>query len=240
MISCHLWNGLGNQLFAMATTMAHAWRNNGLYAFPEQTLQPQLWQRRMKHLPTLPEGWMPSMVYQELHRGYQELPYEEIMCLSGYFQSEKYFIDYRDRILKEFNFKWQPEPGVVAIHIRRGDYLSIPNLFVTVSEDYLLKAIAHFPKKRFRFYSDDITWCKDFCNKHGMEAEFSEGKNEVEDLESMSGCESQICSNSTYAWWAFFLNQNPDKVGVFPSEWYGIDNQHLINTDLYPQKSIII
>lgn len=257
MITCQLWNGLGNQLFMMAATMAHAWRNNDAFAFPAQTLRPELWERKLPHLPTLPDGWKHSgvydvsplieknfvrkaIIYEGQHYEVIHMGYGNGMCLSGYFQTEKYFWDYRDRLLKEFGFKWQHEPGVVAVHVRRGDYLEQQEFFPVVTPEYLLKAMEMFHGKTFRFYSDDIDWCKGFCRENNIVADFSDRRTEIEDLESMSGCEHQICSNSTFAWWAYWLNQSPDKTGVFPAQWYGPANKWRESKDIYPENAVIV
>ena len=63
--------------------------------------------------------------------------------------------------------------------------------------------------------------------------------NEIADLTNASCCESNVGSNSSYGWWIHWLNQNPDKMGVFPKKWFGDSLPH--NTkDLIPENSILL
>ena len=45
-----------------------------------------------------------------------------------------------------------------------------------------------------------------------------------------------ICSNSTYSWWASWLNQNPHKTVFMPSKWINMN----VNGVVYPDYATII
>jgi hypothetical protein len=64
-----------------------------------------------------------------------------------------------------------------------------------------------------------------------------EGNNAFEDLCLMSLCEHNVICNSTFSWWSAYLNQNPQKKVIAPSEWF-TPAKPLI--DLYPNDWIII
>jgi hypothetical protein len=53
----------------------------------------------------------------------------------------------------------------------------------------------------------------------------------------MSLCKHNVTANSSYSWWGAWLNSNPDKIVVAPSNWF-TDNKSL--ADLYPNNWIII
>jgi hypothetical protein len=53
----------------------------------------------------------------------------------------------------------------------------------------------------------------------------------------MQKCDHFIIANSTFSWWAAWLNSNPNKRIVAPSNWF-IPTKSLI--DLYPNDWIII
>ena len=109
----------------------------------------------------------------------------------------------------------------VSIHVRRGDYLHLPQFFPFVGEEYLRKAVASFgPERRFKVFSDDIKWCKKFFT--GPRFEFSEGKTALEDLYGIARCRDHISSNSTFSWWGALLG--PGGRTIFPSMWFGIAN----------------
>ena len=86
----------------------------------------------------------------------------------------------------------------------------------------------------FFVFSDDIEWC---CNNLIFEKETVfvgheyAGQKFCTYLNLMSQCKHFIIANSSFSWWAAWLNNNPDKIVIAPDEWFNKgpkDTQDLI------------
>ena len=134
-----------------------------------------------------------------------------------YFQDPYYFEKYKDEIKVLFSQGIVPI-NQVGIHVRRGDYVNNP-FYVDLSQtSYYEEAMALFPGEKFLVFSDNIDWCKQQPIFEGCE--FSESNDEITDINLMAGCKHQIIANSSFSWWAAFLNPNKTKKVVYPSRWY--------------------
>ena len=177
--------------------------------------------------------------------------------LDCYFQSEKYFINISKQIRKELIFReslteadWIEiknrinDSNSVSLHFRRGDYIENPiiNEFHGVcSIDYYHKAIKTIAEKvenpYFFIFSDDIQWViQNF--KIDFPTVFIEKKDENmhSDFQLMSLCKHNIIANSSYSWWAAWLNNNENKIVIAPEKWFANTEKQNKTTDLIPEK----
>lgn len=200
--------------------------------------------RRIDFLDDYPEN---LKVYKEEGFSFHSLPEQDNQILDGYFQSEKYFdkelvrylfeIDKKTEayILKKYENILQLNP--VAIHVRRGDYLSLEFKHPVCRMSFFEKAISYFESStKFLVISDDIVWCK----KHfkGDRFYFADDESPIIDLYLQSKCIHNIISNSTFGWWGAWLNPNPNKIVIYPDPWFGFlyRNKKELNTkDLCPE-----
>jgi len=171
--------------------------------------------------------------------------------LCGYFQNEKYFIDYKKEICEMFikkhiiNRLFEQYPNVensYFIHIRRGDYVNHP-LYVIDNDKYYTKAISQILKNNinthFFIFSNDIEYCKKYSVLANIRKTFIENLSDVESLFMMSLCKKGgICTNSTFSWWGSYLNNNPDKKIYFPNKWF--NNPNIPSNDIYYSPSILV
>lgn len=121
----------------------------------------------------------------------------------------------------------EPAPGDVAVHVRRGDYLTMPDYLPTQETTYYENATWMFAGPdddvRFDLYTDSPEWCAEHL--YGwpvMSAEHTDGDEPTDwlDLFRMARYRSLIIANSSYSWWAAFL-AGPDATVVAPVNWFG-------------------
>ena len=142
-----------------------------------------------------------------------------------YLQDPKYFDKFGGEI-KNLYGGGVGKTDKIAIHVRRGTNPTNPNepayyenpFYVNLcATDYYERAIAMFPSSEFIVFSDDIEWCKQQEIFKGCE--FSEGLNEIDDLNKMASCRGHIIANSSYSWWGAFISPHGGKV-VAPKDWF--------------------
>lgn len=163
-----------------------------------------------------------------------------------YVQGEKYWSKYKD-VIKDAFATDIGKTDKVALHIRRGDYLTSNNFHKNIWEtDYYKRAVALFPNDRF------LVFCKDnqdpaqdkadrmWCRQHlpellGDRWELAPYEDtEVEDLNMMASCKSIIGANSSFTWWAAYLG-NHEKV-IMPREWF---TDGIQRTELLPEWTLL-
>lgn len=162
--------------------------------------------------------------------------------LDDYFQNEEFFLCNLSQIKNIFNLNHLVEKfsnlnslllqkillsNSVSIHVRRGDYLNSKNINIhgICNLEYYKEAINYINKYQneitYFIFSDDSEWCKDnftFLNSNKLNFVT---KNETNiDLFLMSNCKHNIIANSTFSWWAAWLNTNPNKIVIAPKIWF--------------------
>ncbi len=228
---------MGNFLFECATALAYSLRHGMEFTVPHRSSNPMYSPLYLLHLQN--PKWsdaLPFIDIWESKHSYEELPYKSEwanhnIIIQGYRQSEKYFADYRQEILDKFAYPYNFMEGWVSVHVRRTDYLQLVSKHPPVTKEWYELAMSKFEGAKFIFYSDDINWCQQtFGNR--SDCFFSDGTIE-EDLYEASWCADNICSASTYSWWQMWLNQNPNKVVIFPEKWF-CDGHGLDTSDILP------
>jgi hypothetical protein len=186
----------------------------------------------------------------------------EICYVEGHYESEKYFLNYSDKIKEQFtinnnkvnnnNFFISKIKSVnsVSIHFRKHRFteeinekkknykIFKTNEFENLTLDYINNGIRYFKNKVLNpvFF----LWCNDF---NGLENQFSKDivfvKNEnlIEDFNLFSFCQHFIVGPSTFHWWGAWLNKNLKKICLRPkNELLNPSN----NLDFWPDRWIPI
>lgn len=161
--------------------------------------------------------------------------------LDGYWQSDASFCFFNDCLKSELLFKYPISESnknlldeinannSVAIHVRRGDYVTNKNSFDfhgVCSIDYYKEAIHEVNQNIinpiYYIFSDDTEWVGahiNFISNYKI-VHHNTGQNSFEDLRLMMACKSLIIANSSFSWWAAWLNQNQDKRVIAPKKWF--------------------
>ena len=128
----------------------------------------------------------------------------------------------------------------ISMHIRRGDYLNTPSYHPQQSVDYYMSAINLLGVNRnYLIFSDDLNGVKEMFDFLPNKQFISLGKDYLE-LYSMSMCEHNIISNSTFGWWGAYLNENKNKKIIGPINWFGPSATYLNSSDILPNNWIKI
>jgi hypothetical protein len=233
-----LSGGLGNQMFQIAAAYALALRVNSKLAInydrhfsTGQGNPPSKYRDTLFKRIEATDIW-PAPVYQyHEYRYFPVFPARHLQ-LDGYFQSGKYFSDYRLEVRDLFEFPKQTLNEVllylgadtrptVGLHVRLGDYLSDRyKCSLSVCNPYYYQtAYRRFPKDKFRFIlcSDDPEAAKQRLGDPDLE--IFRGSDEVAEMALLSQCNNLIISNSSFSWWSSFLGVKKETV-IAPSYWF--------------------
>lgn len=196
---------------------------------------------------------------QDLKRNINSLIY-----VRGHYESEKYFLNYRKSILKEFSFKNEKQyqknryykyilsNNVVAITIRQNrfnerNYSQKNNLVLKNKSDiflkkqitYIQKAVNYFKSKvknpKFLIWSNDFYNLDKYFNNNFLFVNNSSGNKDLTDLYLLTQCKYFIISPSTFSWWGAWLSKRKNKICVIPKN-LNVSN----NKDFWPNDWIKI
>jgi len=246
---------IGNSMFQIAATLGYALKHKRRTCFPfweyGEEFSTKIYQNDLFFLlhPNLKTHHEPSFKYTEIPDCN-----EPLIDLVGYFQSEKYFVENKEDVLKFFQFSFKTrhpvfkhltsmlnssnEQRLVAVHIRRGDYLTLPDYHPVLPTAYYDEAIALVKQTSIRkdliflIFSDDPDYAEAI---YGERPGFIVVKNTapITDLYLQSLCNYHIIANSSFSWWGAYLAKSLMVItpgGKYP--WFGpkgpTDSQDLI------------
>lgn len=257
---------MGNNLFQLATTLALAWDNQAIAYFPDlicpknnqmKTNAEHVFFRcntiELNSLKIFKKWFAPI----ETNFYYFPIPFKPNMSIRGKFQCEKYFKHHRDKLLEVFEPSSQDlayikntyqdilnHPQTVGIQIRwfgvqkdKGWWDDL----VQYGHNYLQKAMDLFPQETlFIVSTNDLEFARLNVPQKDRNVIFLEGEPHYIDFFLLSMCKHNIITNSTFGWWAAWLNKNLDKIVVVPSCWVDPNKYGGWNIDVWPKEWIQI
>jgi hypothetical protein len=169
----------------------------------------------------------------------------------GWWQSPRYFENVSDRIRNDFQLK-NPvlsksaallheisSINSVCLNVRRTDFIKNPTLNTTNLE-YFKTAVKEMTdltqEPKFFIFSDDIAWCEQNLRLDApmqIVTHDHKGDRFGNYFKLMMSCKNYIIPNSTFAWWAVWLNGTEGKIVIAPKIWF--NDQNIDSSDLVPQ-----
>jgi hypothetical protein len=235
--------GLGNQLFQVAAALAYGRRTGRALKLPRRVAEGG--RRRTYHrdlftaLPRLGlrEALLPRARARQ--EGFAYTPLPELAArrleLCGFFQSARYFeqadvaavlrpsaaIAARAHAeLAALRKEAQGAP-LLAVHVRRGDYLHKREIHPPLSDEYYRRALACFPPPHLvALFSDDFSYCESVPVHRAQRTRFVRETEQVS-LLVMAGCDHHVIANSSFSWWGAYLGARPGQRVLAPARWFG-------------------
>jgi hypothetical protein len=232
---------LGNQMFTIAAATSLALDHDAEPLFPDlvQKNEFNIPLNYTKLFNRLKIGFPNPTInyyYIEPHFHYAPIPYRPNMVIRGWFQSDKYFSHHKEEICNLFKPKQEileylqeryafilQDPKSVGIHYRFYSAEENPGdtVYIDCGIEYLQKAMQLFPKDSlFVVFSNAMDRIKPLFNDLEGRFYFVEKEEYYYDFYLMSMCKNNIISNSSFSWWAAYLNTNPEKCIAAPLEWF--------------------
>lgn len=247
-VAVYVCGGLGNQLFQFATLISYCKKNNYKPIFDRKhsgelhtkdlfwdqfpLLQKEVQEGSLTHSPesvSVSKTHRKVKIYQENDAVFTEIPpfvSEDAILLRGYFNNEKYFKEHKEFIINLFRLCILSLPlnfsnivrKEIGVHIRRGDYLKYQNVFYTLEPEYYRKALQFlqlgYPTT---VVTEEIEWAKK--NLYFLDANTNYiNQSILEDFYRLMTCSHIVIANSTFSWWAAYLNRGA--IVIFPLEWF--------------------
>jgi len=174
----------------------------------------------------------------------------------GFWQTEKYFEEIREKLLSELTVASCPDASnaqlldeitavnSVCVHVRRGNFLlkHYKDYHGVCSIDYYRQAVSKICTQvkapRFYIFSDDHEWVKDKMNflSPATQVTLNGPENDYDDLRLMSRCKHHVIANSSFSWWGAWLSTHETKLVIAPSKIFRLSK---LNTDDFAPESWI-
>jgi len=171
------------------------------------------------------------------------------VAYGGFFQSERYFAGYEDEIralftvrgehLAEFSHRYGWLSRYVCMHVRRTDYLDQSAL--ALPRSYFSDALAAVPGRE----SLDLVVVSD--DPDGVRTELADlgefhiaANPPLTDFLLLMNANVVITSNSSFSWWAAWLNTEPGVRVLVPQHWLGFARGVEVPRDVIPERWSVV
>lgn len=166
--------------------------------------------------------------------GYSPIPgFSGATYFDGLWQSPLYFKGYEEEIRNRVrrplllcaDLRASIKVNTIGCHIRRGDYLGHNTLAKLDYRTYIENAITSITDatgksvERVELFSDDPDWCEQNL-ADGQLVRVFRGATVLDDFVGLMLCQHKVISNSTFSWWAAYIDHATDGLVVAPKRWF--------------------
>ncbi len=182
--------------------------------------------------------------------------------VDGNFETEKYFIDYKNELNKEFSltntsftknqyFKLIKSNNVVSICVRQNRYSerlnnknlkeskSKSDIFVKDTIKYIYRAIEYIKSEidnpLFLLWSNDFNNLDEYLPKKDFVYVDNKENKIMNDFFLLTQCKNFVIAPSTFNWWGAWLSQDKNKICIRPKNLNPSNNK-----DFWPENWISI
>ena len=190
---------------------------------------------------------------------YTKINYSNKIYIEGYFESEKYFFDYKNDIINQYKVKnikketLSINPNLiknensVSIVIRQHRFsekiknkenIQKSDIYVKNTIEYIAKAVDYIKSKinnpKFYIFSNDINNLGHAFNKDSFTLVDHIHNKAINDFYLSTLCKHFIIGPSTFHWWSAYLGTNRSKICICPPEKIKFSS----NKDIFPDSWI--
>ena len=279
MLTVELMGGLGNQLFQIFALIAYSKKYNQPFLIEKKTSLPGQYVTRNVYWNNLLDKLSYRLIQNSLQYPlireksfeYQELPSISQdpnnianFKLHGYFQSYKYFQDYKNEILNDLDWNAKRDTvlqkvnvnvkDMVSLHFRVGDYAKLQDYHPIMTLEYYTNAIKVIDAAQRQAQAESQMQILYFCEDNDIpfvtttfinqlkttfpSITFVKADSKLDDWEqmiAMSVCKHHIIGNSSFSWWgAYLAESSDDKIVCYPDKWFGAAAGEKNTSDLFP------
>lgn len=267
--------GLGNLLFQHHAAYAAALREGARLGFRtdyHETVRPHI----LKYADLFSHVWMaPLAEMQAAHGplaswqepGFTYAPVARVppgfggLLVRGYVQSYKYFEDALPQLRRQLRLNAARRIGdcharvldlalgriPVCVHVRRTDYLALPDYHPVATQEYYAKALKALEIEstlhQVLVFSDDPVAVADWSLWRDCGAKIVDAPDEQDALWMMASCKMFVLANSSLSLNAFLLHQPSNMLyapATAPARWFGPKGPLFSMADLVPPGVIVI
>lgn len=219
MISVKLNGRLGNQMFQYAVLRSVSYKTNYVYSFPNDWLGNDMFKNIEYGHDIRFFNYNNTFIESIKNNGYNEKIFDitDNTLIDGYWQSEKYFKDYRENLKYLFyTDKKDIDENICIIHFRGTDY---------VRENYLLsKEWYNDAMNEIRKLNKNIVFkiITDDCRLASIYFPNIEicSSNIKDDFGVIRDSKYKIISPSSFSWWCAWLGADESKFIISPMYWF--------------------